>query len=51
VFLGVLVGANVGFGTLAATTAVVTAGNLVGGIGLATFTHVTQARGARSSGE
>lgn len=51
VFFGMLFGANIGLGTLAATTAVVTAGNLVGGIGLVTFTHATQARGARESDE
>jgi formate/nitrite transporter FocA (FNT family) len=47
---GLLFGANIGFGTLAAMTVVVTAGNLVGGLGLVTFTHVTQAMGARENG-
>lgn len=46
-FFGMILGANIGFETLAATMAVVTAGNLVGGIGLVTFTHITQVKGAR----
>lgn len=50
VFLGILVGADVGFTVLGAMLVVVTAGNFVGGIGLVTFTHVTQAIGARASG-
>ncbi len=49
VLFGVLLGADVGYGALAATVAVVTAGNLVGGLGLVTFTHVAQAAGARES--
>lgn len=51
VLFGVLLGANIGFGTLAETTAVVTAGNLVGGLGLVTLSHVAQVKGARESGE
>jgi len=47
--LGVLLGATVGVGTVAATTVVVTAGNLVGGLGLVTLSHVTQAIGADGS--
>ena len=47
VFLGILFGANVGWGTVAAMTAVVAAGNVIGGVGLVTFTHVAQAIGAR----
>jgi formate/nitrite transporter FocA (FNT family) len=43
VALGRLLGASVGWGTLTALTAVVTAGNVVGGLGLVT---VTQAMGA-----
>ncbi len=50
VFFGILFGANVGFGTLAVMIAVVTAGNLAGGLGLVTLTHITQAMGARESG-
>ncbi|WP_134670811.1 formate/nitrite transporter family protein [Halorussus marinus] len=51
VLFGVFLGAEVGLGALAATTAVVTAGNLVGGLGLVTFSHVAQVKGARESGE
>ena len=51
VFLGILFGASVGYGALAEITAVVTAGNLVGGLGLVTVTHVAQAMGARESSE
>lgn len=47
VFFGILFGAHVGFGTIGAMLVVVTAGNLVGGLGLVTFTHVTQAMGER----
>ncbi|WP_440006282.1 formate/nitrite transporter family protein [Halomicrococcus sp. SG-WS-1] len=50
VFFGMLFGSSIGFGTLARTTVVVTAGNLVGGLGLVTLTHVAQARGAAQSG-
>lgn len=51
VFLGMLYGANIGYGTLAMMLVAVTAGNFVGGLGLVTFTHVTQAMGARESSE
>ena len=51
VFFGVLFGAAVSVETLAAMVAVVTAGNFAGGLGLVTFTHVTQAMGAREPGE
>ncbi|WP_137283866.1 formate/nitrite transporter family protein [Halorussus salinisoli] len=51
VLFGVLFEANIGLGALAETTAVVTAGNLVGGLGLVTLTHVAQAKGARESDE
>ena len=51
VFFGILFGANVGLGTLGVMAAVVTTGNLVGGLGLVTFTHVTQGMGARESSE
>lgn len=47
VFLGVLFGAPVGFGTLAEILGITTAGNLVGGVGLVTLSHVAQAKGAR----
>jgi len=49
IYFGVLFGASIGPGAVAAITAVVTAGNVVGGIGLVTFTHVTQAIGSRES--
>lgn len=51
VFFGMLFGANVGPGELAFMTVVVTAGNLVGGLGLVTFTHVTQVEGARKAAD
>jgi formate/nitrite transporter FocA (FNT family) len=51
VVLGIFLGATVGLPTLAAMTAVVTAGNLVGGLGLVTVTHVTQAMGAELADE
>ena len=51
VFFGVLFGANVSPASLGVMIAVVTAGNLVGGLGLVTFTHVTQGIGARESGD
>ncbi|RBI64392.1 formate/nitrite transporter family protein [halophilic archaeon] len=50
VFFGMLFGSSIGFGALVRTTVVVTAGNLVGGLGLVTLTHVAQARGAAQSG-
>ncbi len=46
---GLLLGAEVGLGTLVGSTAIVTAGNLVGGLGLVTLTHIEQARGVRQS--
>ena len=49
VVVGVFFGAPVGYGALAETTAVTTAGNLVGGLGLVTLTHVAQALGAQES--
>lgn len=49
VFFGLLFEATVGFETMGAMLVVVTAGNLVGGLGLVTFTHVTQAMGERES--
>ncbi|QLG26453.1 formate/nitrite transporter family protein [Halorarum halophilum] len=50
VLFGVLFGAEVGVSAVAVTIAVVTVGNLAGGLGLVTLTHVAQARGARESG-
>lgn len=49
IFFGILFGAPVGFETLAGMMAVVTAGNLVGGLGLVTFSHATQAMGEDGS--
>ena len=49
VFFGVLFGAPVGARALATVLVVSTAGNLVGGLGLVTVTHVAQAWGARES--
>ncbi|MFC7081431.1 formate/nitrite transporter family protein [Halorussus caseinilyticus] len=49
VVFGMFLGASIGLGELAVTTAVVTAGNLVGGLGLVTLTHVAQWKGARES--
>ncbi|MDS0282288.1 formate/nitrite transporter family protein [Haloarcula onubensis] len=47
VFLGVLFGAGVGLARFAVVVGTVTAGNLVGGLGLVTLAHVAQAAGAR----
>lgn len=49
VFFGMLFGAGVDGETVLAMVGVVTAGNFVGGLGLVTLTHVTQAMGARQS--
>lgn len=51
VFIGILLGAPIGFDTLAVIMGAATAGNLVGGLGLVTLSHVAQAKGARESGE
>ena len=50
IFLGILFDAAVGYGTLTKVMAVATAGNLVGGLGLVTLSHIAQAKGARESG-
>jgi formate/nitrite transporter FocA (FNT family) len=50
VVFGILYGAPIGVVALAETGAVITAGNLVGGLGLVTFTHVAQVKGAQKSG-
>jgi formate/nitrite transporter FocA (FNT family) len=50
-FLGVLFGAPVEYATFGRILVVVTAGNFVGGLGLVTFTHITQAIGAGQSSE
>lgn len=49
IFFGILFGAAIGYGTLAKITVITTAGNVVGGLGLVTLTHVAQAVGARNS--
>ena len=49
VFLGVLFGAGVTAARFLTVVGVVTAGNLVGGLGLVTFAHVTRAAGARAN--
>ncbi len=46
VFFGFLFDAAIGYGALAETIVVATAGNFVGGIGLVTFTHVAQVKGS-----
>ncbi len=46
VIFGILFGADVGYGLLAEVLVVATAGNLVGGLGLVTLTHIAQAVGA-----
>ena len=46
IVFGILLGAqNVGFADLGWTLLIVTAGNLVGGLGLVTLTHIAQAKG------
>ena len=49
VIFGIFVGAEVGLGRLAWLVVLVTAGNLVGGLGLVTLSHVAQAKGAGES--
>lgn len=48
-FLGILFGAEVRYDTLATIMAITTAGNLAGGVGLVTLSHIAQAAGARDS--
>jgi formate/nitrite transporter FocA (FNT family) len=50
VLFGLFLGGKIGLGALAETTAIVTAGNLVGGLGLVTLSHVAQVKGAEKSG-
>ena len=46
VLFGILLGAhNVGFADLGGALLIITAGNLVGGLGLVTLTHIAQAKG------
>jgi formate/nitrite transporter FocA (FNT family) len=49
VYVGVLFGARVTPGALLVLVVAVTAGNVVGGLGLVTLTHVFQVKGARMS--
>jgi formate/nitrite transporter FocA (FNT family) len=49
VFVGALFGAPVDYGGFVGLLVVVTAGNVAGGLGLVTLTHVVQAMGARES--
>lgn len=51
VVFGMLFGAEVGYRMLAEVLVVTTAGNVVGGLGLVTLTHVAQAVGAEHSNE
>lgn len=45
-FFGILFGAHVGWGSLVVIMAIATAGNLIGGLGLVTLSHIAQAEGA-----
>ena len=47
VFIGILLGSPIGFETLFRIMAIATAGNLIGGVGLVTLSHIAQAEGAR----
>ena len=51
VFFGILFGGAIGYGGLFETMAVSTAGNLVGGLGLVTLSHIAQVKGAREDSE
>jgi formate/nitrite transporter FocA (FNT family) len=51
ILFGMLFGAPIPVGSALETIAIVTAGNLVGGIGIGTSTHIVQAREAKKSGE
>ena len=51
VFLGILFGAQVGYGDLFRVMGIATLGNLVGGVGLVTLSHIAQAEGGRESAE
>lgn len=45
VFFGILFGAAVGWGDFGSALLIATAGNLLGGLGLVTLTHISQAKG------
>ena len=49
IVLGMLYGAPIGLLALVETTIIAAVGNLVGGLGLVTLTHIAQAKGARES--
>jgi formate/nitrite transporter FocA (FNT family) len=49
IFFGMLFGADITLVTLGVSTVVVTLGNLVGGVGLVTFSHVAEVAGADDS--
>jgi formate/nitrite transporter FocA (FNT family) len=51
VFFGMLLGGAVGYAALAEVLAVSVAGNLLGGLGLVTLSHVTQVVGARQGSD
>lgn len=51
VFLGMLFGAAIDAGELGRIMLIATAGNLVGGVGLVTLSHVAQAKGEEEAGE
>lgn len=51
VVFGIVLGAPIGFGALGQVLIVVTAGNLLGGLGLVTLTHITQAKGEEQAEE
>lgn len=48
-WFGMLFGAPLELGAIATISAIATAGNLVGGVGLVTLSHAAQAKGARES--
>ncbi|MEX2672073.1 MAG: formate/nitrite transporter family protein [Phycisphaeraceae bacterium] len=50
VLFGMVFGGDITAAQLAWTTMIATAGNLLGGLGLVTFTHIAQAKGAEESG-
>lgn len=51
VLFGLLFGADISIDAFLVTTAIVTAGNLVGGLGIGTLTHLAQAKGAKEASE
>jgi formate/nitrite transporter FocA (FNT family) len=47
---GLFLGGDVSVGSVVGTTVLAAGGNLVGGLGVVTLTHVEQVRGERTSG-